>query len=195
MTSDTQSAKDVAPYSVPFRGFGSAELGAVTGGRISMGETYLETGQTQAALSGRDIHSSKAPPASAKKALSVVDSALLCRAIEVVDCIEPADSYNATLFLTSLSGILLSLWESCSHASMFHQDVLAILENAVRSAQTSDAVTSDQLSAFREALTDLGQPQLVRSNVEVLRTRFLAVNFTPLSFMEQSESDADESGE
>ncbi len=122
-----------------------------------------------------------------------IDAALLRKALEIVDSIVPTHEINTPLFLAALGGTVLEMWESAATSSEYHQDILATLENAVRAATVSGSVTEQQLSAFREALTDLALTRLVRENAKVVRSEFIRQGFGPLAFM--GEPDEIENGE
>lgn len=116
-----------------------------------------------------------------------IDAGLLRKTLEFVDSIVPTDEINTPLFLAALGGTVLEMWESAATSSEYHQDILATLENAVRASTVSGSVTEQQLSAFREALTDLAQTRLVRKNAEVVRLEFIRQGFGPLAFVDEPE--------
>jgi hypothetical protein len=109
----------------------------------------------------------------------------MARAREIVETTDPSDAYNTTLQLGGLADTVLQMWENASTCSQHHQDILAILENAVRQARASDTITPQQLSTLREAIIDLGLPQLVRENVDIIRRRFIREGFGPWSFIDR----------
>ena len=124
-----------------------------------------------------------------------IDPVRLRNATEIIESIDPEDTYHTVLHLASLSAVVMEIWESAVRSSQCHQDILAILENGVRLAQHADSFHLElrHLSAFREALSDLGQPQLVRQNVDAVRSRFLNEGFTPLGFLDTTGPEGDDS--
>jgi hypothetical protein len=87
----------------------------------------------------------------------------------------------------------MALWESAADCSQFHQDILAILENAVTCMRADDtlAPTESRLRVLREALNDLRQPQLAGAHVEVARSQFIREGFPPLGFADANENFTD----
>lgn len=120
-----------------------------------------------------------------------LDATLLAEASAVVGSLDPEDAFDRPLSLTALSGTVMRLWESAAEGSEVHQDILAVLESAVRSALDADEATGEQVSAFREALTALSQRRLVRGRAEDIRARFIDAGFGPLAFLETEDTEAD----
>jgi len=191
MSGYTQNANDITNDTI--RRFGPADPDSPTGGRILIPRLYPETGETRTTPEPSTLRAPPGPLPTRSKAPPALDSTKINRAIELIDSIEFSDTYNITLYLASLRGLVLSMWETAADASIFHQDILALLDNAVCSACRDDSLTPDELSAFRESLTDLNQSRLVRANVDVIRHRFLSAGFAPLSFVEESGTVTDDS--
>lgn len=122
-----------------------------------------------------------------------IELALIVKAQDILDSIDPGDPLETALQLTAFAGTVMEVWESAETASAHHCDILAILENAAILASRSAFATDDQLRAFREALVDLRQDRLVAENVEIIRGRFLHEGFPPLGYAQGSESDDDDS--
>lgn len=118
---------------------------------------------------------------------SSLDGALLHRAREIIENLDLDDAYELTLQLAAFGGIVSDLWESAGRSTNHHQSILAILESALLS---SDGLSECQASAFREAIIDLGSDYLSESNVEIIQSRFLEQNFSPLALL--SELDAND---
>jgi len=123
------------------------------------------------------------------------DASLIRRAREIVDSIDPGNSYESPSDLAALAGLLMEMWESAQGSSDLHQDILAVLETAVRQAAECGSVTLSHLSFFREALTDLALPRLVRENAEVIRSKFVSEGFAALPFLHETERLPDEEDE
>lgn len=114
-----------------------------------------------------------------------IESGLLRKAQELVDSMDPGESYDTQLYLPALRGTVAEMWESAPDCSELHEAVLATLENGVRQAAMAGSVTAGQLAAFREALNDLGQSALVQANAEVVRSEFVRQGFTALGFADK----------
>ncbi len=121
-----------------------------------------------------------------------IDPSLIQKAKDIVESIDSRDAFQTPLHVTSLAGVVMEMWESAADSSDIHQDILATLENAVRLRGEEAAVTNEDLSAFREALTDLTQEHLAQENADVIRSRFVRMGFGPLAF---AEEDSDNTGD
>lgn len=187
MTSYTRGAADLTSQDLALVGFQAPGQAHTTGGQESLAPSHGETGGTQQAplVSGRE---SGAPIRPGRQGhIEHIDPILLGNALETIDSIDVCDPYQTPLHLVSLAGSLLAMWETALDSSRFHQDILALLENAVRSARDADTLTDEQVRAMREALIDLRQECLVRTTVDVIRSRFSSAGFAPLAFVDQPE--------
>ena len=119
-----------------------------------------------------------------------IDAKLIEKAREIVDSIEPNDAFQTPLYLAALAGLLMEMWESAVDSSQIHRDILAALENAVRVQMAEATVTTNHVSAFREALTDLVQKDLVREHAKSIRSRFVRLGFGALGFVERDSDNA-----
>jgi len=117
-----------------------------------------------------------------------LDKPLLKRAKNIIDSFNHHDVMEATIDLESLRGIILQLWESATNGTQFHQEILATLENAILSVESPN---ESQLSAFKEAVMDLGNDILTQAHVDVIRRRFIAEGFSPLALLSEVEDDSD----
>jgi len=115
-----------------------------------------------------------------------VDARLLGRAIEIVDGIDAEDVLRCAVDLEALRGLVLELWPSTSMSGPFAQEILATLESALLSVE---APTSEQVSAFREALQDLRSSVITEAHVNVIRRLFVSVGFSPLSSLSEIKAD------
>lgn len=118
-----------------------------------------------------------------------LDRSLLSRAKDIIGSFNHSDVMDATINLESLRGIVLQLWESARKSTQFHQEILAILEAAILSAESP---TDTQLSVFKEAVTDLANDVLTQAHVDVIRRRFIGEGFSPLAVLTEVE-DGDDS--
>jgi len=119
---------------------------------------------------------------SARRSDEGIDNGLVRRAQELLETLDAADEVESPLLLDALRSVVLEMWDSASESSEVHQGILAVLENGAVIAATHGSITPSQLSAFREALTDLSQPRLVLKSAESIRRRFVDEGFNPLSF-------------
>ncbi len=117
-----------------------------------------------------------------------LNKSLLERAKNIIDSFNHHDVMEATINLESLRGIVLQLWESATSGAQFHQEILATLENAILSVESPN---ESQLSAFKEAVMDLGNDILTQAHVDVIRGRFVAEGFSPLALLSEVEDDSD----
>jgi hypothetical protein len=117
-----------------------------------------------------------------------LDRSLLERANAIIDSFNAEDVMDSTINMESLRGIVLQLWESAANATQFHQEILAMLESAILSVE---CLSKSQLSAWREAVIDLGNDILAQAHLDVIRRRFIAEGFTPLALLSEAENDDD----
>jgi hypothetical protein len=194
-TSYTSTAADTERRSVAQ---GRATRGPVTPGtgeEFDAGCTRYVTGASDREAAGDHQRSRALPGKRHRGKAGKVDSNLIGKAKEIVESVDDTDVVQMQLHLTALAGAILDMWESVLDASEVHQDLLAALENGARQAARAGQVTDAQLSAFREALNDLGQDVLVPANAEVVRSRFVDVGFAPLGFLGEPETPAPGTGE
>ncbi len=152
---------------------------------------WTETARTSSGISSeRQPAPWERPPAIPH--VGAIDADLLRQAREIALNLEPEDEFNTQLQLDSLKGLVADMWKSANAAGELYQDVLAILENGVRQAAVLlGTVNMGQAAAFREALTCLGETELVKSYADVLRSEFVQQGFRPLGF---ADGDVDEAG-
>jgi len=117
-----------------------------------------------------------------------LDRSLLNRANNIIDSLDHRDVVEATVHLESLRGIVLQLWESAATSSQTHQEILAVLESAILSIESPN---EGQLSAFKEAVMDLGNDVLTQAHVDVIRRRFIGEGFSPLALLSELEDGND----
>ena len=113
-----------------------------------------------------------------------LNKSLLKRAKDIIDSFNHHDVMEATIDLESLKGIVLQLWESATNGTQFHQEILATLESAILSVESPN---ESQLSAFKEAVMDLGNDVLTQAHVDVIRRRFISEGFSPLALLTEIE--------
>jgi hypothetical protein len=109
-----------------------------------------------------------------------MDSDLLRRAEEIIEGFSTDDPMVCVVDRESLCSVILQLWETASRCSQFHQDILAILENALLSTEKPEA---KHLSLFREAINDLRFNVLTQAHVSVIQQRFIADGLSPLALL------------
>ena len=174
---------------------GTAGLQHPTGGNLAQQFGTQDFSFTKDA--GTPATSSPAAPAQSRRPRAyksgLIDKTLLDRAFELLDSLDPGDAYETPLHLNSLAGTLMALWESAADCSQLHQDILAILENAVTCMRADDTLvlTESRLRVLREALNDLRQPQLAGAHVEVARSQFIREGFPPLGFADANDNFTD----
>lgn len=117
-----------------------------------------------------------------KAANGGLDKSLLKRAGSIVENFNVSGVMDAAIDLESLRGVLLQLWQSATDSTQFHQEILTILESAVISVESP---TPTQLSAFREAIIDLGRDVLAQVHIDVIRRRFISEGFSPLALLSE----------
>jgi len=146
---------------------------------------------------GTPAKSSPAAPAQSARPRAYksgqIDRTILDQAFDLLESLDPRDAYQTPLHLNSIAGALMALWESAADCSQFHQDILAILENAVTCMRADDtlAPTESRLRVLREVLNDLRQPQLAGAHVEVARSQFIREGFPPLGFADANDNFTD----
>ncbi len=113
-----------------------------------------------------------------------LDRSLLKRARELVATIDNTDIADLPVVLESLDATVTQLWLKAVDASGQHQQVLAALEHAARSAFRAGTVTDGQLSAFREAIIVLGLPTVVSAQAAEVRAAFVTEGFGPMDIMD-----------
>lgn len=111
-----------------------------------------------------------------------LDKSLLKRARSIVENFNVSGVMDAAIDLESLRGVLLQLWQSATDSTQFHQEILTILESAAISVESP---TPTQLSAFREAIIDLGRDVLAQVHIDVIRRRFISEGFSPLALLSE----------
>lgn len=111
-----------------------------------------------------------------------LDRSLLNRANNIIDSLDHRDVVESTVHLESLRGIVLQLWEIAATSSQAHQEILAVLESAILSIESPN---EGQLSAFKEAVMDLGNDVLTQAHVDVIRRRFIGEGFSPLALLSE----------
>lgn len=117
-----------------------------------------------------------------------LDKHLLHRATDIIDSFDSSDRMAYEINLESLRGIVMQLWESATSSTAYHQEILAMLESAVISV---DLLSEGQLSALREAISDLESSPLTHVHVDIIRDRFIEEDFSPLALLSEMEEDGD----
>jgi hypothetical protein len=111
-----------------------------------------------------------------------LDRALLNRAREIINSLmDEEDPVRIEIDFQSLRGSVLSLWETAANASVFHQEILSILESAILSI---DVPVKEQLLVFREAVGDLEADPITQAHVDVIRAQFIKRGFNPLAILD-----------
>ena len=118
-----------------------------------------------------------------------LDSRLLDKARGLIDSMNTDDEIALRLCLQDFAGTLASLWRNSAGCSQPHEDILATLQRAALEAKSGD-VGSDQIRAFREAVGDLSQEHLTPAHADNIRSRFLDVGFSALSFLTSGVSES-----
>lgn len=72
-------------------------------------------------------------------------------------------------FVPRFKRCVLLMWESAAESSEHHQDVLAVLENAIRQMESDAVPTRKQLTFFRKLLDWLDCTSLISEDVTVAR--------------------------
>lgn len=111
-----------------------------------------------------------------------LDKALLKRAVAILGSFDPDDVVTAQVDMDALRGLVLELWENAQSATQDHQDILALIEEAVLSV---DSLTEDQVSGLREGFRDLEKPVLGQVHVDVIRGRLIGQGFSPLALLSE----------
>jgi len=121
--------------------------------------------------------------ASAPKGL---DKALLRRAVTVLESFDSHDVVATQLDMDTLRGLVVELWESAQSATQLHQDILALIEEAVLSVSS---LSHAQILALKEGFRDLANPILVQIHVDLIRDRLIAEGFSPLALLSELADD------
>jgi hypothetical protein len=195
MTTYTSGAADaLVPEHNSFR-LASGPTPSATERISSLFQDVTEYSLTRDTSTEMPLHPSPSAEPKASRGFGKIDPSLIRDATALLDSIDPSDPYESTLHLASLSGILITMWETAVDSSPFHQDILATLENAILSLRQGEtpSVSEDQVKAFREALLDLAQPLLIAQHPAIVHSQFLAAGFRPLAFMntQDQETNAD----
>lgn len=117
-----------------------------------------------------------------------LDRTLLKRAVTILGSFDSEDIVAVQLDMDALRGLVLELWESAESATQDHQDILALIEEAVLSV---DSLTEDQVSVLREGFRDLEKPVLGPVHVDVIRGRLIRQGFSPLALLSELEDHGD----
>jgi hypothetical protein len=91
------------------------------------------------------------------------------------------DPVRIEIDFQSLQSSVLGLWETAANTSVFHQEILSILESAILSV---DAPVKEHLLVFREAIADLEANPITQAHVDVIRTQFIKRGFNPLAILD-----------
>ena len=111
-----------------------------------------------------------------------MNKTLLNRASELLrSLMDEGDPVRTEIDFQSLRGTVLSLWETAANASVFHQEILSILESAILSI---DVPVKDQLGVFKEAVADLEADPITQAHVDVIRAQFIKRGFNPLAVLD-----------
>jgi hypothetical protein len=111
---------------------------------------------------------------------------LLKRALGILDGFDSQDVVETQLNMEALRGVVLELWEGAQDASQYHQDILALVEEAILS---TDSLEPKQIAALREAMVDLENSILVQPHVDSARRQLIACGFSPLALLGEIEHD------
>jgi hypothetical protein len=115
-----------------------------------------------------------------------LDRALLRRAISILESFDVRDVVAAQLNMDALRGLVLDLWESAQSATQLHQDILALIEEAVLSVTS---LSEAQVLVLKEGFRDLANPILVQVHVDLIRDRLSAQGFSPLALLSELRDD------
>ena len=113
-----------------------------------------------------------------------LDGSLLRKVQELLDSMDVSDEMASALVLDSLAGAVVELWDSAAQSGEVIQDILAILENGVRSCALDGAATLQQVDAFKEAASSLALPRPIRTHTESLRDTFSEAGVGALAFLD-----------
>jgi hypothetical protein len=115
-----------------------------------------------------------------------LDKSLLRRAISILESFDSQDIVAAQLDMDALRGLVLELWDSAESATQLHQDILALVEEAVLGI---NSLNQDQVLVLKEAFRDLANPILVQVHVDLIRDRLIAQGFSPLALLSELADD------
>lgn len=109
-----------------------------------------------------------------------LDSRLLGRAREILEGIDLESPEEIVLCLPAMRGIAVELWRSAIKASREHQDLLALVENALISWDCLDEKRAKSLlGCFR----DLSAPLVTEAHLDVARSLLVRCGWNPLGFL------------
>lgn len=109
-----------------------------------------------------------------------IDRQLLDQAQEILESLIPDDA-DILVRLDSLSGIVCELWRSAAKSSQYHRQVLTAVETAVRVATKRASITSEQISAIRQGILDLGLKTLTQAHIDSIASHLLDSGISPLA--------------
>lgn len=185
----TNSAEEIRPG-----GARGIAMSRSTGSDLDLAETAYQTGGRQALHGYTEPPGARERPRSPRNRGGNIDPSLLEKVTQIIESIEIDDTFSTPLYLSTLAGSLLEMWETATGSSEAHQDILATVEAGARVVARTGSVTPGQLSAFREAVSDLARHNLVPENAEFVRERFVREGFGPLSFVGEDDGECLESG-
>jgi len=114
---------------------------------------------------------------------------MIQKAMRIIEEGDFADSRERELSVASLGAITSQLWEKAQHATIYHQQILAGVDNACVLMCRGLEPSPERLSAVREALIDLSLDRLTQSNVESVNSRLMDVGFSPFAEIDEIAED------
>jgi hypothetical protein len=183
---------------------------SMTGGAVDMAGfvsslteagTNIVPGTTKGNVPGRKARSTNATLGADEEAPQLVpsragtqyasaprglDKALLRRAVTILESFDSHDVVATQLDMDALRGLVVELWESAQSATQLHQDILALIEEAVLSVTS---LSQAQILALKEGFRDLANPILVQVHVDLIRDRLIAQGFSPLALLSELADD------
>jgi len=109
-----------------------------------------------------------------------IDRQLLDQAQEIIENSAPDDA-EILVRLDSLAGIVCELWRSAAKSSQYHRQVLTAIETAVLVATEKASITSEQISAIRQGILDLGLKSLTQAHIESIASHLMDSGISPLA--------------
>jgi len=175
---------------------GIRQSGALTGSSVPSSATDPQKPWYESVTSGQKGRSDELRQrnleralASTQRAAQPFDRALLGRARELLESIDPQEQVTATVNLAEIGTMIAGLWETADRSTAIHCQILAALDTGILSALAADSITPEQLDVFREAMGDLSMDIVSESQAEAVRSRLIDLGKRPLFIVSDVKDD------
>jgi hypothetical protein len=115
------------------------------------------------------------------------DPGVLACAKELISDLDPDDQIALTVNLAEAGTVVASLWEYSQQVTPIHRQILAALDTAMLAALAAEKISAEQISAFLEAIGDLGMETVSEVQAEAIRSRLIDLGKKPLFIVGNAE--------